>query len=151
MAKIPLMKSEFTRIPEGTYIFKVHKVTYDEDFGEIKIDLITEKGLKHTERFGLLDKNGETCEPAVKAFSYTARVLLNNPYVEEIDEQDLVGCYMIATVIHEKSTIKNPKTNEPYVNVKLNDKKSTWGFGADKPQKATAEENVSLDDLDDIV
>ena len=150
MAKIPLMKSEFTRIPEGTYIFKVAKVTYDENFGELKIDLITKDGLKHTERYGLLDKNGETCEPAVKSFSYTARVLLNNQDVEEIDEQDLVGCYMIATVIHEMSTAKNPKTGKPYINVKLNDKAPTWGFDADKKEKPKATESVSLDDLDTI-
>lgn len=152
MAKIKLMKSEFTRIPEGQYIFKVDKVTYDEDFGDMKIDLITKDGLKHVERFGLVDKNGEPSEPALKAFSYTAHVLLNNRDVEEIDEQDLVGCYMRATVIHEKSTTVNPKTNQPYVNVKLSDKESTWGFDADKKQPAPAtEETISLDDLDELV
>lgn len=151
MAKIKLVETGYTMIPEGTYIFKVNKVTYDEDFGDMKIELITKNGLKHTERFGLQTSNGEVNEGAMKAFSYTARVLLNNPDLDTIDEQDLVGCYMKATVTHKTSTTVSNKTGKPFVNVVLDDKQSTWGFDADKPQAATTEENISLDDLDELV
>ena len=143
MAKIKLVETGFQVIPEGTYIFKVNKVTYDEDYGDMKIELVTKNGLKHTERFGLLDKQGETCEPAMKAFSYLARVLLNNPSLDIIDEQDLVGCYVKSTVVH---TTFNGK-----IFAKLDDKESAWGFDADKPQAATTEETISLDDLDELV
>jgi hypothetical protein len=151
MAKIKLVETGYTMIPEGTYIFKVNKVTYDEDFGDMKIELITKNGLKHTERFGLQTANGEVNEGAMKAFSYTARVLLNNPNLDTIDEQDLVGCYMKATVTHKTSTTVSTKTGKPFVNVVLDDKQSSWGFDADKPQAATTEDNISLDDLDELV
>ena len=151
MAKIKLVDTGFQVIPEGTYIFKVNKVTYDEDFGDMKLELITKNGLKHTERFGLQDKNGEVSEGAMKAFSYTARVLLNNPNLDMIDEQDLVGCYMKATVTHKTSTTVSTKTGKPFINAVLDDKQAAWGFDADKAQAATTEENISLDDLDDLV
>lgn len=151
MSKIKLVDTGFQMIPEGTYIFKVNKVTYDEDFGDMKIELVTKKGLKHTERFGLQDKNGEVSEGAMKAFSYTARVLLNNPDLDEIDEQDLVGCYMKAKVTHKPSTTVSTKTGKPFINVVLDEKESAWGFDADKPKAATTEDNISLDDLDDLV
>lgn len=151
MSKIKLVETGWTMIPEGTYIFKVNKVTYDEDFGDMKIELITKNGLKHTERFGLQTATGEVNEGAMKAFSYTARVLLNNPDLDTIDEQDLVGCYMKATVTHKTSTTVSNKTGKPFVNVVLDDKQSTWGFDADKPQATTTEETISLDDLDELV
>ncbi|MBO5870814.1 MAG: hypothetical protein J6Q89_08705 [Clostridia bacterium] len=151
MAKIKLVDTGFQMIPEGTYIFKVNKVTYDEDFGDMKLELITKNGLKHTERFGLQDKNGEVNEGAMKAFSYTARVLLNNPNLDMIDEQDLVGCYMKATVAHKESATVSTKTGKPFVNAVLDDKQAAWGFDADNAQAATTEENISLDDLDDLV
>ena len=150
MSKIKLVDTGFQMIPEGTYIFKVNKVTYDEDFGDMKIELVTKKGLKHTERFGLQDKNGEVSEGAMKAFSYTARVLLNNPDLDEIDEQDLVGCYMRAKVTHKESTTVSTKTGKPFINVVLDEKESTWGFDADKTQVAT-ESEVDASTLDDLL
>lgn len=152
MAKHKLVETGYTMIPEGTYIFKVNKVTYDETFGDMKIELITKEGLKHTERFGLLDKNGEVSEGAMKSFSYTARVLLNNPSLDEIDDQDLVGCYMKANVVHKTGEKVNEKTGKPYVFVVLDEKESTWGFDGAKSQAATkTEDNISLDDLDELV
>ena len=150
MATIKLVDTGFQMIPEGTYIFKVNKVTYDEDFGDMKLELITKNGLKHTERFGLQDKNGEVNEGAMKAFSYTARVLLNNPNLDIIDEQDLVGCYIKATVVYKTSTTVSQKTGKPFINVVLDEKQAALGFDDGKAQ-ATTEENISLDDLDDLV
>lgn len=154
MGKIKLMDTGFQLIPEGWYVFKITKATYDEDFGEVKIELTTKEGLKHTERYGLLNKNGEINEGATKAFSYMARVALNNPSVEEIDEQDLVGCYIKAEIVHKESTAVSDKTGKPFVNANLGDKKSAWGFD-DKlenttTKKETESKKVSLDDLDDL-
>lgn len=151
MAKIKLMDTGFQLIPEGWYIFKITKVTYDEDFGELKIELVTKNGLKHTERYGLLDKNGEVNEGATKAFSYMARVALNNPSLDEIDEQDLVGCYIKAEIVHKQSTTVSQKTGKPFINANLGDKESAWGF-EDKlnlaKTKVDAEvDGASIDDL----
>ena len=147
MAKIKLVDTGFQLIPEGWYVFKINKVTYDEDFGELKIELVTKNGLKHTERYGLLDKNGEVNEGATKAFSYMARVALNNPSLDEIDEQDLVGCYIKAEIVHKTSTTVSQKTGKPFINANLGDKEAAWGFD-DKVKKADSEVGESnIDDL----
>lgn len=152
MAKIKLVDTGYTMIPEGSYIFKITKVVYDEEYGDMRIEMVTKNGLKHTERFGLLDKNGEVSEGAMKAFSYTARVALNNPNLDIIDEQDLVGCYIKATVVHKTSSTVNSKTGKPYVNAVLDDKESSLGFDDKVKSESKAEvNNVSLDDLDDLV
>ena len=101
MALIKLSNNGFTMIPEGTTIFKITNVIYDEDFGKMVVDMLTQKGQKHSERFTLLTKNGEVNEGALRAFSYFAKTALNNYSVEEIDESDLVGCYVQADVKHE--------------------------------------------------
>ena len=66
------------------------------------VSLQTKSGAKHTERFSLLNKDGEINEGALKAFSFFAKTALNNFSLDEIDEQDLVGCYIKATVKHEE-------------------------------------------------
>ena len=47
MARIP-MTSGFMVIPEGTYIFRIYDVSYDEEFGKIVIKLVTADGMTHT-------------------------------------------------------------------------------------------------------
>ena len=39
MARIP-MTSGFTLIPEGTYVFRIYDVTYDEKFGALKVMMV---------------------------------------------------------------------------------------------------------------
>lgn len=39
MARIP-MTSGFTLIPEGTYVFRIYDVSYDEEFGKIEISIV---------------------------------------------------------------------------------------------------------------
>lgn len=101
MAKIPLSEGGFSVIPEGEHIFKIVKSTYDEDFGKLEVEMVTAKGQKHTERFSLIDNTGEINEGAQKSFSYLAKTALNNFNLEEIDHEDIVGCYILATVEHD--------------------------------------------------
>ena len=54
MARIP-MTSGFTLIPEGEYVFRIEDVKYDESFGTLEVKLVTDNGMKHTERFSLMD------------------------------------------------------------------------------------------------
>ena len=58
MARIP-MTSGFVLIPEGTYVFRIYDVSYDEEFGKIEIKLVTAQGQTHTERFTIKDQNDE--------------------------------------------------------------------------------------------
>ena len=152
MAKMKLSESTFTLIPEGTAIFKVVEVDDSkyEDFGKIAVKLQTAKGETHTETFTLVKKSGELNEGALKAWSYFARVCLNNFQADEIDTQDIVGCYIKATVKHETYTrTKGDKAGTEGKSVRLNDYTTATGFAA--PATAKADEDEDSDDLDDFL
>ena len=149
MAKMKLSESTFTLIPEGTTVFKVTEVDDSkyEDFGKLAVKLTTAKGETHTETFTLIKGNGELNEGALKAWSYFARTCLNNFRADEIDTQDIVGCYIQATVKHEVYTkTKGEKAGEEGKAVRLNDYTTATGFGVAEP-----EEDDEDDDLDDFL
>ena len=149
MAKMQLSEQTFTLIPEGTTTFKVMEVDDSkyEDFGKLEVKLQTAKGQKHTERFTLLKNNGELNEGALKAWSYFARTCLNNFSVDEIDTQDIVGCYITATVKHEEFEFtKGDRAGQTGKNVRLNDYTTASGFD----EAVVDDEDDDLDiDLDD--
>lgn len=150
MAKLKLSESTFTIIPEGEYIFKVEKVTYDEDFGKMEVALVTADGLRHTETYQLLTNDGEVNQKAQNAFSFFARVALDSPDADEVDTDDLVGCYFKATVTHDKKP-SNKDPNKTVTFIKLSDREPASGFGK-KPARATAPKtgkkaSVDLDDI----
>lgn len=148
MAKVKLADSTFRMIPEGTYTFKVMEVNDEkyEDFGKLEVKLQTAKGETHIERFGLQTKDGEVNEGALKAWSYFARTCLNNFQADEIDTQDIVGCYITATVKHETYTrTQGEKKGEEATTVRLNDYTTASGFGS-----AKSEPEVEDDDIDEV-
>lgn len=152
MAKIKLTDSGFTLIPEGVTTFKIVGVEYKEDFGKMNVDMQTKSGAKHTERFSLLKKDGEVNEGALKVFSFFAKTALNNYSLDEIDEQDLVGCYISANVRHEEyNYVNNEGERKSGKNAKLNDYKVAVSFEVEKAKEEEYEEDDSfdLDDLDD--
>ena len=150
MAKVTLSKGGFTLIPEGVHTFKVVEVDDSkyEDFGKITVKLQTAKGQSHSEQFSLL-KNGEVNEGALKAWSYFARTCLNNFNAEEIDTQDIVGCFITATVKHEKFTrTKGENAGSEGTSVRLNDYTVATAFNS---TEADVEDDADdLDDLDDL-
>ncbi|SFE84502.1 hypothetical protein [Peptostreptococcus sp. D1] len=157
MAKMKLAESTFTLIPEGITIFKIMEVDESkyEDYGKLKVVLQTARGEKHTEQFSFKKKNGDINEGALKAWSYFARTCLNNFQVEEIDTQDIVGCYIKATVKHETYIRQTgDKAGEEGTAVRLNDYCSASGF--DKTSKKIDNEDIEeeddadLDDLDEL-
>lgn len=153
MAKMKLSESNFTLIPEGTYTFKVMEVNDEkyEDFGKLEVKLQTADGKTHIERFGLMKDNGEINEGALKAWSYFARTCLNNFQADEIDTQDIVGCYITATVKHETYTrTKGEKAGQDATTVRLNDYTTASGFGATAKAEAEPEDD-DTDDLDDFL
>lgn len=115
MARIP-MRSGFTLIPEGRHKFVITKVDYDERFGKLVISLRNQKGLTHTERFSLLSADGKTLnEKALNAFSYLAKTALQRFDLgeeDEIDPQELVGCYIEADIEHNVLPKKDKEGNE---------------------------------------
>lgn len=145
MAKIPL-STGFSVIPEGTYVFMITKVNYKEDFGKMEVTMQTMNGQKHTERFSLLKSNGEVNDGAMNAFSYFAKTALNDFSIEEIDEQDLVGCFIECEVKHEEVE-STKKPGEKVTFARLGDKRPSDGF----PQKAEPSSKKSSLNLDDIL
>ena len=133
-------------VPEGTHVFKIVNYKWDEDFGKLEFSLETANGYKHTERFGLLDENGEVNEKANNAYSYFARIALNNPSLDEIEHSDLVGCYIESTVEHEVK----PNRNDPAKTVtfvKLGEKKAASGFKSVSGGETKSSTKMNLDDL----
>lgn len=153
MAKMKLAENTFTIIPEGTTIFKIMKVDeskYD-DYGKLKVTLQTSSGEKHFENFSFTKANGDINEGALKAWSYFARVCLNNFQVEEIDTQDIVGCYIQANVTHETYTrTSGEKAGQEATAVRLKDYTSASGFNSTKTKVDPVDEDEELDDLDDL-
>lgn len=154
MAKMKLSEGGFSLIPEGSVIFKVVEVDDSkyEDFGKLAVKLQTAKGETHTETFSLIKKGGELNEGALKAWSYFARVCLNNFQADEIDTQDIVGCYIQATVKHETYIrTKGDKAGTEGKSVRLNDYTVASGFaGATAAQDVEDDLDDELDDLDDL-
>ena len=147
MAKIKLVETGWSMIPEGDYVFKVDSVDYKEDYGKLEINLLSQSGQKHQERYSLTTGKGKMNEGAYKAFSFFAKTALNNFNLDEIDPDDLVGCYVSATVEHEGSVDKDgepvlsDKTGEQFVNARLRNLANAVGFG-----KKSAKEEVDEDD-----
>lgn len=145
-----LSESTFQIIPEGTYVFKITDVKWDEDFGKLELHLETSNGYKHIERFYLLTEDGEVNEKTNNVYSYFARTALNNPSLDEIEHKDLIGCYIKATVEHDVKPNKNDPA-KTITFVKLGDKEAASGFDKNETPKSTdapkKSKKVNLDDL----
>ena len=126
MAKIGLTEG-FSLIPKGTHVFQIVKVNYKEDFGKMEITMQTVTGQKHVERFSLLNKDGEPNEGGLNAFSYFAKVALNDFSLTEIDHEDLVGHFIRCEVDHEE--VESNRTPGKMLKfVRLGDKEAADGF-----------------------
>lgn len=153
MAKMKLSEGGYSLIPEGVTVFKVMEVDDSkyEDFGKLIVKLQTASGQTHNEQFTLNKSNGERNDGALKAWSFFARTCLNNFSVEEIDTQDIVGCYLQATVKHEKYTrTKGERAGEEAVSARLNDYSPATGFTTTAKTATASTEDDDLDGLDDL-
>ena len=134
MAKIQLSNATFSLVPEGTHVFEITAVEYKEDFGKLNITMKTSTGATHIERFSFVNSNGEPNEGAINAFSYLAKTALQDFDLEEIDHDDLVGCFIKAEVTHDVL----PNKNDPSKTVtfsRLGNKYTADGFEDDEPPK----------------
>ena len=153
MAKIKLSTGGFTLIPEGVTIFKVTAVEHDEDFGKVEITLQTKDGQKQFEKITYINDKGEINEGALNRFSYFAKNCMNNFNIDEIDPEDLVGCYIKATVRHEKYIrTKDKNKGKEMTSVKLNDFAVALGFDgvAAKGNPEPIADDDEMDFLNDL-
>ncbi len=136
MARIP-MTSGFVLIPEGTYVFGIYAATYDEEFGKIEVKLVTARGMTHTERFSIRDKNDRINEPALNAFSYFAKTAMNDFDLEDIDPEELIGHYIEAEVVHTQLP-SNKDLNKMMTFANLGNKAPAEGFDEEPTARALA-------------
>ena len=148
MARLPL-PSGFTPIPEGTYVFRIVDVKYDEPFPKLSVMMVHAQGMQHTENFSLMDNNGEPNEKALNAFSYFAKTALNDFTVTDIDHTDIIDHYIRAEVVHTKMpSRKDPNKTVTFAN--LGDKSPADGFDTEPVATATqptAAKGLDLDAL----
>lgn len=134
MARIP-MTSGFTLIPEGTYVFRIYDVSYDEEFGKIKIKLVNAAGMTQTEYFTIKDKNDEPNEKALNAFSYFAKTAMGDYTLEDIDPMELIDHFIEAEVVHTKlPSDKDPNKTVTFAN--LGDKAPAEYFDTEPVSRA---------------
>lgn len=154
MARIPMVGG-FDLCPEGEHVFYIYDVTYDEEFGKLKVKMVTAKGDRHIERFSLKDRNGGPNEKAMSAFSFFAKTILDDFEVEDIDHTDLIGHYLRATVIHNKMpSNKDSSKTVTFANLDR-EKEPATGFDTEPIEevrkmiqpKAAPASSVNLDDL----
>ena len=120
MARIA-MTNGFSLVSEGTHVFRIYNVTYDEEFGKLTVFMVNAQGITHKENFSLKDKNDQPNEKAYNAFSYFAKTALNDYSVEDIDHTDLINHFIRAEVIHTK-TPSNKDPNKMMTFANLGDK-----------------------------
>ena len=134
MAIIPMTNS-FTICPEGRHIFRIYKVDYNPEFGKLTVYLVNAQGIRHTERFSLMNNNGEMNDKACNAFSFFAKTALNNFSLAEIDHNDLVNHYIGGEIVHTTS----PSRNDPSKTVTFANITEKWvaeGFDTTPVEKA---------------
>ena len=140
MAKIGLTGG-FKPLPEGQYILKVESVEYKENFGKLRIKFVTEDGRSHMEQFSLLDSKGKPNDGAYNAFSYLAKILLDDFDRDEVDDQELVGHFIKCSITHDVVEDKNGNV-KTYAHLG-NDKEVAYGFGNDNTESRVAETAVA--------
>lgn len=134
MATIP-MTGGFAVCPEGEHIFRIYNVDYDADFGKLVVYMVNAQGITHSERFNLMNKDGSYNEGACGAFSYFAKIALNNFGIEEIDHTDIINHYIKAEITHTVvPSTKDPTKNVTFANI--GDKWVADGFDTEPCKKA---------------
>ena len=101
----------------------------------------TASGLKHTERFSLLKADGSENQGALNAFSYFAKVALNDFAKQEIDPQELVGHFMECDVTHDILP-SNREPGKTVTFVRLGDKRSSSGWSESTAEKPKAKPDI---------
>lgn len=109
MATIQLSNNKFSICPEGRHIFRITKVDYNQEFGRLTVYLVNAQGNTLTENYYLMREDGSMNEIACNAFSYFARMAINDTSREAIDPAELVDKYVGSEVKH---TVK-PNKNDP--------------------------------------
>lgn len=148
---IKLAKNEgFQIIPEGEHIFQIEKVDYDEDFGVVSLTMVTKDNMRHLEKYKLIGNDDEINEGALKAFSYLARVAMQDFSIENIEPADLEGKFVKCEVKHNKVP-STKKAGEFMTFVNLGKTYKADGFEEDGGEDVVGIEAMDETSLDDLL
>ena len=100
MAKINLAESNgaFINQPGKNVLLVVTKSKYDQEYGKVEMTLENENGEIVSNNFGLIDNDGSINEGALKAFSYFSRVAVGDWGRDDIEDEELIGCFIRADI-----------------------------------------------------
>ena len=136
MATIQMTARTFTVCPEGRHIFRIYKVDFNQDFGQVTVYLVNAQGDTHRETFRLMRPDGSMNDGACSAFSFFARTALNDYSREAIDHTELVNHYIGAEVVHNVQPNRNdPTKTVTFVNL-VGEKWTANGFDTTPVPKA---------------
>ena len=105
--------------PGDAQLLRVKAVSYDEDKGRMRVTFADAEGGASSEFYNLFTKRrvkgqrGLQTVPndgALTAFSTMAKHALGDWSREEVDPDELVGCYLVANVRYDR--VKNEETGE---------------------------------------
>jgi len=110
MAKINLAEStggSYIKEAGKNVLLQITNAKYNQDFGKVEMTLSNEKGETMNNNFGLMNNDGSINEKALKAFSYFARVAVGDWDRDDIEDEELVGCYIRADIALREGKEKN--------------------------------------------
>lgn len=119
------LSNGFQRLPEGTHILKITAVEYNAATGKLTVTMQNREGITHNERYSLKKSAKEANEPAMAAFSYLARMAMNDDSLAEIDPENLVGHFLECDVEWESYEKKEGGIGTA---VRLKDKRPSNGW-----------------------
>lgn len=149
MAKINLAEStggSYIKEAGEKVLLQITHAKYNPDFGKVEIILTNEKGETMNNNFNLLNSDGKSMnEGALKAFSYFARVALGDWDRDDIEDEELVGCYIRGDIKLSEGKEKN-KSGEIMVFANLDKVYTTTdSFAKSKVKAAAIDEDDEYD------
>ena len=153
MAKINLSENtggSYIKEAGKNVLLQITHAKYNPDFGKVEMTLSNEKGETMNNNFGLMNNDGSINEKALKAFSYFARVAVGDWDRDDIEDEELVGCYIRADISLKEGKEKN-KDGEIMMFANL-DKVYTTNdsFKKSKAKSAVVEDEYEVSEPDAI-
>ena len=144
MAKINLAEStggSYIKEAGKNVLLQITHAKYNQDFGKVEMTLTNEKGETMNNNFGLMNNDGSINEKALKAFSYFARVAVGDWDRDDIEDEELLGCYIRGDIKLTEGKEKN-KSGEIMVFANLDKVYSTTDtFNKSKVKASSADES----------
>lgn len=124
--------STYRLIPQGRNTFKIKDAVYKPDESKVEVILVTRDGLRHIERFYFTRRDGSFNQAGLNAFSAFARSATGAKVLDQVETEELIGCYVSANVLHKRMPNRNdPSRTVTLINLKSFASAQPWGNNED--------------------